>query len=148
MPPAAPLPADYCRTAYEVKTKVRSRRTVKSKTMTEMIDEGYSNVARSGRFSGWLSAVLMVAGILSLPIYTVIADALAPRHIFPLPAGGWPLPGIRWFVAAVSLIEILALAAGIYSRGTRSGRVGLYGAASALLFGALWVLAATLSVPS
>ena len=148
MPPAAPLPADYCQTAYEVKTKVRSRRTVKSKTMTEMIDEGYSNVARSGRFSGWLSAVLMVAGILSLPIYTVIADALAPRHIFPLPAGGWPLPGIRWFVAAASLIEILALATGIYSRGTRSGRVGLYGAASALLFGALWVLAATLSVPS
>jgi hypothetical protein len=115
--------------------------------MTEVVNQGYSNFARCGMFSGWLSAVLMVAGILSLPLYTVIADALAPRHIFPSPAGGWPLPGVRWFVAAVTLIEILALATGIYSRGTRSGRVGLYGAASALLFGALWALSAAFSVP-
>lgn len=103
--------------------------------------------ARHQRLLGWLSAGSAVAGVLSLPVYTLFADALAPSPLFPLPPAGWRLPGIPWLVAAFLAAEIIALATGIESRSTSPGRLGLYGAVSALSFCVVWAVSAAFGAP-
>ena len=119
----------------------------KGLAMTETVAGNSVITGGGGRLLGWVSASASLLGVLSFPVYTAIAIAVAPEPIFPWPVGGWPLPGIPWLLEAFLVSEIVALVAGIWSRGTRLGRVGLYGAIGTLSFCVVWAVSAVFGFP-